>query len=90
MYRVRAKRHSFLEIIESILENLVEGQLKQSYIQTRAGLEHTTVSRYLTLLLELKLIGNSREDPSCVIITQKGREFLRYYDSKIKKILNPD
>ena len=77
------KRNS-LEIFESILGGLEEGQLKKTHITYKANLDSRLASKYIQALLKFDMIAKSSKEPSYFIITPKGRYFLEQYHGLVK------
>lgn len=82
---MNGKRNS-LQIFDSILTGLADGQLKKTHITYKANLDSRLATKYMKSLLKLGLVDKSSKDNSYFIITQKGRDFLKQYHGLIKMV----
>lgn len=81
-------KRGFIEIVGEILLNLSNGSLKKSHITYKCNLDARAVTKYIRLMIELKLVEKSK-DMQEYKITLQGIRFLEKYDM-LMKFLQPD
>jgi len=74
-----AWKRGFIEIVSEILLSLSKGSLKKSHITYKCNLDARAVTKYIHLMIELKLVERSK-DLQEYKITLKGIRFLEKYD----------
>jgi len=84
---LRTWKRGFIEIVGEILESLSKNPLKKSHISSSCNLDARAVSKYLNLMIELKLVEKSK-DKIHYKITLKGIRFLDEYDTLTKFLEN--
>jgi len=72
-------KRGFIEIVGEILLNLSKGSLKKSHITYKCNLDARAVTKYIHLMIELKLVERSKSMQEYKI-TLKGIRFLEKYD----------
>lgn len=85
---MRTWKRGFIEIVGEILESLSKNPLKKSHISYQCNLDARAVTKYLNLMIELKLAEQSK-DIKHYKITLKGIKFLGKYDT-LTKFLQKD
>jgi len=85
---LRTWKRGFIEIVGEILESLSKNPLKKSHISYQCNLDARAVTKYLNLMIELKLAEQSK-DIKHYKITLKGIKFLGKYDT-LTKFLQKD
>jgi len=85
---LRTWKRGFIEIVGEILESLSKNPLKKSHISYQCNLDARAVTKYLNLMIELKLAEQS-QDIKHYKITLKGIKFLGKYDT-LTKLLQKD
>ena len=86
-FYLRTWKRGFIEIVGEILESLSKNPLKKSHISSSCNLDTRAVSKYLNLMIELKLVEKSK-DKIHYKITLKGIRFLDEYDLLTKFLEN--
>ena len=81
-------KRGFLEIVGEILMNLSNAPLKKSHITYKCNLDARAVTKYINLMIALKLVESSTEIQEYKI-TSKGIRFLEKYE-KLTRYLEPD
>lgn len=81
-------KRGFLEIVAEILLNLSDASLKKSHITYKCNLDARAVTKYINLMIDLKLVERAK-DAQMYNITQKGMRFLEKYE-KLTRYLEPD
>ncbi len=81
-------KRGFLEIIAEILDSLLSSPLKKTHVTFRCNLDSRAVTKYLTLMMNIGLVGISKEDPSFYVITQKGVDYRRQFNSFVSIMEN--
>jgi len=86
-------KRGFLEIIAEILESLMSNPLKKTHITFKCNLDSRAVSKYLFIMISVRLVEKSKEDPTYYVITQKGiqyrnqfRNFVSLMENDLKNI----
>ena len=74
-------KRGFLEIIAEILESLMANPLKKTHITFRCNLDSRAVTKYLSVMTYVGLVDRSKEDPSYIVITQKGINYRNQFHS---------
>ena len=74
-------KRGFLEIIAEILDKLLETPLKKTHITFKCNLDSRAVTKYLSIMMRVGLVGTSTEDPSFYIISQKGIKYRNQFNS---------
>ena len=80
-----AKKRGFIEIVGNILKILNENSLKKSHISHRGNLDSRSVSKYLDMLVQLRLV-KKLEDLQQYSLTKRGIKFLDQYN-KLAELL---
>ncbi|MEX0597525.1 MAG: winged helix-turn-helix domain-containing protein [Candidatus Paceibacterota bacterium] len=81
-------KRGFIEIFGEILFNLSNGTLKKSHITYKCNLDARAVTKYIHLMIDLKLVETLKETQEYKI-TAKGIRFLEKYE-KLTRYLEPD
>jgi len=81
-------KRGFLEIIAEILDKLIETPLKKTHITFKCNLDSRAVTKYLSIMRRVGLVGTSPEDSSFYIITQKGIKYRNQFNSFASMIEN--
>lgn len=76
-------KRGFLEIVGSILDNLIESPLKKTHITFRCNLDSRLVTKYLAIMMYVGLVEKLKNDSSLYSITQKGINFRTQFQSII-------
>jgi predicted transcriptional regulator len=81
-------RRSHLEVCAQILEAIETGKaITKTHIMYRANVSFSQLQKYITLLLQMGLIGEiERESRRTYEITEKGKLLLYHY-RKVKELL---
>jgi predicted transcriptional regulator len=74
-----------LYVIGRMLEGLLDGPLRRTQLQQRAGLNYTALQRYLELLVDLDLVRPVTED-GMLELTPKGVEAYRFLFEGLTRI----
>ena len=74
-------KRGFLEIIGEILDCLIQHPLKKTHITFKCNLDSRAVTKYLSIMTEVELVGRSPEDSSFYVITQKGIKYRNQFNS---------
>ena len=74
-------KRGFLEIIAEILDSLMSNPLKKTHVTFRCNLDSRAVTKYLSIMMRVGLVGISKKDPSFYIITQKGIVYRSQFNS---------
>jgi len=74
-------KRGFLEIIAEILDALIENPMKKTHITFKCNLDSRAVTKYLSIMIEVGLVGKSTEDQSFYIISQKGVIYRNQFNS---------
>jgi predicted transcriptional regulator len=81
-------KRGFIEIVSEILLSLRNSSLKKSHITYKCNLDARAVSKYIHLMIELKLVERSKSNQEYKI-TLKGIRFIENYEM-LTKFLQPD
>ena len=74
-------KRGFLEIIAEILDCLIERPMKKTHVTFKCNLDSRAVTKYLSIMIEVGLVGKSQEDSSFYTITQKGIKYRNQFNS---------
>jgi len=74
-------KRGFLEIIAEILDSLMSNPLKKTHITFKCNLDSRAVTKYLSIMQNVGLVGKSNENPSLYVITQKGIKYRNQFNS---------
>ncbi len=74
-------KRGFLEIIAEILDSLMSSPLKKTHITFRCNLDSRAVTKYLSVMTHTGLVEKSKDDPSFIVITQKGMNYRNQFQS---------
>jgi len=74
-------KRGFLEIIAEILDSLLSNPLKKTHITFKCNLDSRAVTKYLTIMQNVGLVGKSNENSSLYVITQKGIKYRNQFNS---------
>jgi len=74
-------KRGFLEIIAEILDSLMSNPLKKTHITFKCNLDSRAVTKYLTIMQNVGLVGKSNENSSLYVITQKGIKYRNQFNS---------
>ena len=74
-------KRGFLEIIAEILDSLMNSPLKKTHVTFRCNLDSRAVTKYLTIMMRVGLAEISKKDPTFYIITQKGIDYRKQFNS---------
>ena len=74
-------KRGFLEIIAEILDSLMSNPLKKTHITFKCNLDSRAVTKYLSIMQNVGLVGKSIENPSLYVITQKGIKYRNQFNS---------
>jgi len=74
-------KRGFLEIIAEILESLLANPLKKTHITFRCNLDSRAVTKYLSVMTYVRLVERSKNEPSYIVITQKGMNYRNQFHS---------
>jgi len=74
-------KRGFLEIIAEILESLMANPLKKTHITFRCNLDSRAVTKYLSIMTYVGLVGRNIKDPSYIVITPKGINYRNQFHS---------
>ncbi len=74
-------KRGFLEITAEILDALIENPMKKTHITFKCNLDSRAVTKYLSIMIEVGLVGKSTEDQSFYIISQKGIKYRNQFNS---------
>lgn len=85
---LRTWKRGFIEIVGEMLLSLNKGSLKKSHITYKCNLDARAVTKYINLMIELKLVEKTK-DTEEYKITLKGIRFLAKYDM-LTRFLEPD
>ena len=85
---LRTWKRGFIEIVGEILSSLSKCSLKKSHITYKCNLDARAVTKYMHLMIELKLVERTK-DTQEYKITLKGIRFLEKYDM-LTNFLQPD
>jgi predicted transcriptional regulator len=77
--------HPDLFVIGRLLEGLLDGPLRRTQLQQRAGLNYTVFQRYLEFLMRLDLV-NSPGEEGRLELTSKGVEAYRFLSEGLSRI----
>ena len=81
-------KRGFLEIIAEILESLMANSLKKTHITFRCNLDSRAVTKYLSLMIYVGLVEESKKVPTYYSITQKGINYRNKFHSFISMMEN--
>jgi len=81
-------KRGFLEIIAEILESLMANPLKKTHITFRCNLDSRAVTKYLSLMIYVGLVEQSKKDPVYYTITQKGITYRNQFNSFVSMMEN--
>ena len=81
-------KRGFIEIVSEILSSLRNGSLKKSHITYKCNLDARAVTKYIHLMIELKLVERTKSNQEYKI-TLKGIRFIENYEM-LTKFLQPD
>lgn len=81
------RKRGFIEIVGKILSILEEKPLKKSHISHKCNLDPRAVSKYLEIIINLKLVKKS-EDSQHFILTEKGIRFVKKFKNLTKILGN--
>ena len=81
-------KRGFLEIIAEILDSLMSNPLKKTHITFKCNLDSRAVTKYLSIMLYVGLVGRSENDPSFYVITQKGMKYRNQFQSFVTLMEN--
>ena len=76
--QMNGRKRGFIEIVGDILSSLHQTKLKKSHISHNCNLDPRSTTKYLKIILNLKLVEQS-EDLKFYVITQKGIKFLNQF-----------
>ena len=76
-----AWKRGFLEIIAEILESLMANPLKKTHVTFKCNLDSRAVTKYLSLMMYVGLVEQSKKDPTYYAITQKGMQYRNQFYS---------
>jgi len=77
--------HPDLFVIGRLLEGLLDGPLRRTQLQQRAGLNYTVFQRYLEFLMRLDLVNTAGEEGRWGL-TPKGVEAYRFLSEGLARI----
>ena len=81
-------KRGFLEIIAEILDSLMSNPLKKTHITFKCNLDSRAVTKYLSIMIYVGLVGRSEEDPTFFVITQKGIKYRNQFQSFVSLMEN--
>ncbi len=81
------RKRGFIEIVGDILNVLNKNSLKKSHIASNCNLDLRAVTKYLNLIIKMKLVKKSKDSPHFKL-TQKGLNFLTQYNNLVKLLEN--
>lgn len=81
------RKRGFLEIVGEILSILSDEPLKKSHIANKCNLDPRAVSKYLEVIIHLKLVKKS-EDLQYFMLTDKGNIFVKKFHNLTKLLEN--
>ena len=81
-------KRGFIEIVSEILSSLRKESLKKSHITYKCNLDARAVTKYIRLMLHLKLVERSKNNQEYKI-TIKGIRFIENYEM-LTRFLQPD
>ncbi len=81
------RKRGFIEIIGELLTILNEKPLKKSHIAHKCNLDPRAVSKYLEIIIHLKLVQKSK-DLQHYMLTQKGIGFVKKFHNLTKLLEN--
>jgi len=74
------RKRGFIEIVGDILNTLNNNSLKKSHIASNCNLDPRAVTKYLNLIIKMKLVKKSKDSPHFKLTT-KGSSFLTQYNN---------
>ncbi len=74
------RKRGFIEIVGDILNSLNHNSLKKSHIASNCNLDPRAVTKYLNLIIKMKLVKKSQDSPHFKL-TKKGISFLTQYNN---------
>ncbi len=81
------RKRGFIEIVGDILNVLNKNSLKKSHIASNCNLDLRAVTKYLNLIIKMKLVKKSKDSPHYKL-TRKGFSFLTQYNDLAKLLEN--
>jgi len=81
------RKRGFIEIVGDILNALNKNSLKKSHIASNCNLDLRSLTKYLKLIIKMKLVKKSKDSPHFKL-TKKGSNFLTQYNNLAKLLEN--
>ena len=81
------RKRGFIEIVGDILNVLNKNSLKKSHIASNCNLDLRAVTKYLNLIIKMKLVKKSIDSPHFKL-TKKGFSYLTQYNNLAKLLEN--
>ncbi len=81
------RKRGFIEIVGDILNVLNKNSLKKSHIASKCNLDLRAVTKYLNLIIKMKLVKKSIDSPHFKL-TKKGFSYLTQYNNLAKLLEN--
>jgi len=81
------RKRGFIEIVGDILNVLNKNSLKKSHIASNCNLDLRAVTKYLNLIIKMKLVKKSKDSPHFKL-TNKGFSYLTQYNNLAKLLEN--
>ena len=81
------RKRGFIEIVGDILNVLNKNSLKKSHIASNCNLDLRAVTKYLNLIIKMKLVKKSIDSPHFKL-TKKGFSYLTQYNNLTKLLEN--
>jgi len=81
------RKRGFIEIVGDILNVLNKNSLKKSHIASNCNLDLRAVTKYLNLIIKMKLVKKSIDSPHFKL-TKKGFSYLTQYNNLAKLLKN--
>ncbi len=81
------RKRGFIEIVGDILNVLNKNSLKKSHIASNCNLDLRAVTKYLNLIIKMKLVKKSKDSPHFKL-TKKGFSYLTQYNNLAKLLEN--
>jgi len=81
------RKRGFIEIVGDILNVLNKNSLKKSHIASNCNLDLRAVTKYLNLIIKMKLVKKSIDSPHFKL-TKKGFSYLTQYNNLAKLLDN--
>ncbi len=81
------RKRGFIEIVGDILNVLNKNSLKKSHIASNCNLDLRAATKYLNLIIKMKLVKKSIDSPHFKL-TKKGFSYLTQYNNLAKLLEN--